>query len=447
MSQPAGSSSNGSFGGSSGGQTGGNGGPTPSPTQFTVTQSIASTLVATTSDGVDVYRLVDLAGNGDIYVGYVEDSQLANKLLNITSQTNSPAQQNGNEFSVTRQATADTGETLNLYVAGLSVGIDDDLLVGGAGDDELTGGEGDDAFVLDTAGNDTITDFGSGISGGIKDDDQTNNDFIDLSGSYENLKDLRADFEDDGILNHSNSTAKGGDVDYTGLAAITGGLTLTGAAASGLIWDTTNVMCFTAGTLIRTIDGLVPAEDITQGMLVWTKDDGYQPIRWIGTRRMTRSELAEHANVRPIRIKAGALGDNLPERDLLVSPQHRILVNSKIVHRLQGEDEVLVSAKHLLQVEGIDVENDLSEVTYVHFLFDRHQIVESEGAETESLFTGPEALKAVENEARKEILAIFPELAELDHARLPIPIRPILSGRQGRKLANRHASKNKYLTQ
>lgn len=73
--------------------------------------------------------------------------------------------------------------------------------------------------------------------------------------------------------------------------------------------------------------------------------------------------------------------------------------------------------------------------------------MESEGAETESLFTGPEALKAVENEARQEILAIFPELAELDHARLPIPIRPILSGRQGRKLANRHASKNKYLTQ
>lgn len=106
-----------------------------------------------------------------------------------------------------------------------------------------------------------------------------------------------------------------------------------------------------------------------------------------------------------------------------------------------------LNPKHLLQVEGIDVENDLSEVTYVHFLFHRHQIVESEGAETESLFTGPEALKAVESEARKEILAIFPELAELDHARLPIPIRPILSGRQGRKLANRHASKNKYLTQ
>ena len=75
---------------------------------------------------------------------------------------------------------------------------------------------------------------GLGISGGFKDGDQTNNDFIDLSGSYDRLKDLREDLNDDGILNHSNSTAKGGTVDYTGLAAIMGGLTLTGAAASGL---------------------------------------------------------------------------------------------------------------------------------------------------------------------------------------------------------------------
>lgn len=60
--------------------------------------------------------------------------------------------------------------------------------------------------------------------------------------------------------------ACGGTAVYTGLAAITGGLTPTGAAASGLTWDSTNVMCFTAGTLIRTAEGLVLAEEITQGM-------------------------------------------------------------------------------------------------------------------------------------------------------------------------------------
>ena len=292
------------------------------------------------------------SGQTDYHAGYPTNDELIYDNISVSTQI----------------ATAVDNDTL-------LGGAGEDLIYGGAGDDVMTGGEGDDHFVLDLAGNDTITDFGAGISGGVKDDDQTNNDFIDLSGSYDRLKDLRDYFNDDGILNHSNSTANGGTVDYSGLAAITGGLTLTGAAASGLTWDSTNVMCFTAGTLIRTEEGLVPAEEITQGMLVWTKDDGYQPIRWIGTRQMSKTDLEAHTNIRPIRIKAGALGQNLPERDLTVSPQHRILVNSKLARRLHGADEVLVAAKHLLQVEGIDVVQDADSVTYVHFLFDRHQIV------------------------------------------------------------------------
>jgi len=102
----------------------------------------------------------------------------------------------------------------------------------------------------------------------------------------------------------------------------------------------------------------------------------------------------------------------MPERDLTVSPQHRILVNSKLASRLHGADEVLVAAKHLLQVDGIDVVQDADSVTYVHFLFDRHQIVESEGAETESLFTDPEAVKTVDSAARVEIFAPVPRTGE-----------------------------------
>ena len=98
-------------------------------------------------------------------------------------------------------------------------------------------------------------------------------------------------------------------------------------------------------------------------MLVWTKDDGYQPVRWIGTRQMSETDLEAHPKVRPIRIKAGALGQNMPERNLTVSPQHRILVNSKLARRLHGDDEMLVAAKHLLQVEGVDVELDMDSVT------------------------------------------------------------------------------------
>jgi len=156
---------------------------------------------------------------------------------------------------------------------------------------------------------------------------------------------------------------------------------------------------------------------LTQGMLVWTKYDGYQPVRWIGMRQMSKTDLEAHANVRSIRIKAGALGQNMPERDLTVSPQHRILVNSKLARRLHGDDEMLVAAKHLLQVEGVDVELDMDSVTYVRFLFNRHQIVESEGAETESLFTVPEALKTADSAARVLILHLFPELASIDYNR------------------------------
>ena len=113
VSQPAGSSSGGTSGGSSGGNSGGTGGSTggttPPPTEYTVTQSTSSTLLKTFTDGVRVYRLVDRVDDGDIYVGYVENAQLADKLLKITSQTNPAAQQDGNEFTVNRQAIVDTG--------------------------------------------------------------------------------------------------------------------------------------------------------------------------------------------------------------------------------------------------------------------------------------------------------------------------------------------------
>lgn len=328
----------------------------------------------------------------------------------------------------------------------LDGGIDNDTLIGGAGDDQLTGGQGDDVFVFENSGNDTITDFGAGITGNPNDgSDQTDNDFVDMNPYYDNLSELRADFEDDGILNQSNSTdLKGRAVDYSNNTAMTGTLTLSGVTKTDLTYDTTNVICFTKGSMIRTIDGLRPIETLEQGDLVWTQDDGYQPVRWIGSRRFGRGHLSQHEKLRPIRIKAGALGQGVPETDLVVSQQHRVLASSSITKRMTSEDEVLVAAKHLLLVNGIDVDMTDQSVTYYHILFDKHQIVEVNGALTESMFTGPEALKSVSMEAREEIFAIFPELSELDHATLP-SVRPILSGRKGRKLAQRHKQNRKFL--
>ena len=195
--------------------------------------------------------------------------------------------------------------------------------------------------------------------------------------------------------------------------------------------------CFCAGTMIRGTDGAVAVETLAAGDLVWTADHGMQPIRWIGSRKLTVLDLLVHPHLRPIRISAGALGDNTPSSDMMVSPQHRILVRSRIAQRMFGQAEVLVAAKQLLHIDGIDVVQDLMGVEYFHVLFDRHEVLESNGALSESLFPGHVALDGIGSAARDEVLALFPELAE--GGATPQPGRLLLSGRQGRKMAVRHA--------
>lgn len=203
------------------------------------------------------------------------------------------------------------------------------------------------------------------------------------------------------------------------------------------------VVCFASGTLIKTIDGEIPVEELSVGTRVLTYDSGYQPVRWIGSKIFSSRQLSEHENLQPVRIRAGALANNMPEADLMVSQQHRILVSSKISQRMfDCNDGVLIAAKHLTMVDGIDiVETD--SVAYYHFMFDKHEIIFSNGAQTESMFAGPEALKAVSPEAREEILTLFPEVASIDYE--ATSCRPFVNGRLGRKLAARHQKNGKEL--
>ena len=348
----------------------------------------------------------------------------------------------------------------------LSGGAGSDSLFGGAGNDVLLGGDGND-YLEGGAGADTLTggagnDFFAATSGDLITDftvgDTANNDSVDLTGFYNNtnlaiinaqratlglrpyesaLGWLKADQADDGVLN-SIRTDAGFSENFT-LRIQNGG---TAVSASDLTENATAVVCFGADAMIATADGPVPAGALKVADMVLTRDNGYQPIRWVGQRTLDAATLAANAQLRPIRIRTGALGQGLPTSDLIVSPQHRILVRSKIAERMFGHCEVLVAAKQLMVTEGIDIADDLESVTYVHFLFDAHQIVLSNGAETESLYTGAEALKSVPREAQEEILAVFPELAE-GNARPAV--REMLSGRMGRKLAQRHAQNGKKL--
>lgn len=163
----------------------------------------------------------------------------------------------------------------------------------------------------------------------------------------------------------------------------------------------TSVPCFVAGTLIQTPQGERTVESLEPGDLVMTHDDGPQPIRWVGRRRVpARGAFA------PIRIKANTFGDH---RTLLLSPQHRVLIRDGLAELLFGAAEVLVAAKDLVNDRSIRVQEG-GEVDYVHILFDKHQVVFSEGLATESFLPGPQVTAQLERDIVDEIAAIFPEL-------------------------------------
>ena len=165
--------------------------------------------------------------------------------------------------------------------------------------------------------------------------------------------------------------------------------------------NATGVPCFVAGTMIATPDGERAAETLKPGDLVLTQDDGPQPLRWIGTR-----QVAATGDFAPIHIRANTFGAH---RDLLVSPLHRVLIRDNLAELLFGEAEVLVAARDLVNDRSVSRRAG-GEVTYVHLLFDRHQVVFSEGLETESFLPGPQTTKSFEREVVEEIYAIFPEI-------------------------------------
>ena len=85
--------------------------------------------------------------------------------------------------------------------------------------------------------------------------------------------------------------------------------------------------CFTPGCLIATPDGLRPVEDLQTGDMVITLDAGAQPIRWTGRVTLGSGQLRANPSLCPVRVRAGAFGAGRPNRDMLLSPQHRLLLS------------------------------------------------------------------------------------------------------------------------
>lgn len=300
----------------------------------------------------------------------------------------------------------------------LDGGIDDDDLSGQDGDDQLIGGQGIDT-ISGGAGNDEI-DGGSGaddMSGG--DDRDT---FINITagdrvdGGEGFTSDPADDLDTLDLRGSAEAENPGGSLSVTYDAGNPENGTVTYFDSAGVETGTVDffnievvVPCFTPGTKIATPKGERNVEDLRMGDRVITRDNGIQEIRWIGKRQLSGQELRKAPHLNPVLIQAGALGNGLPERDMMVSPNHRVLVANDKTTLYFEEREVLVAAKHLTGLDGVDVV-DICHVEYIHFMFDSHEVVLSDGAWTESFQPGQQSMDGLGNAQRNEIYELFPEL-------------------------------------
>jgi hypothetical protein len=170
------------------------------------------------------------------------------------------------------------------------------------------------------------------------------------------------------------------------------------------------IACFTAGTRIAALGGEMAIEDIAKGTKILTRDHGYQTVVWTGSREMNLAELVKNPDLRPVRIAAGALGPNRPQRDMMVSPKHRILFIGPRAEILFGEAEVLILATHLVGQPGITRAVPVSDIASHYILFEEHELVMGDGIWSESFQPGIATLQGLNQAQRQEILSLFPEL-------------------------------------
>ena len=280
-----------------------------------------------------------------------------------------------------------------------------DSLVGRAGADLMYGGDGRDTFIVLTAA-DGVGDTIDGGEGGL------DADTPDLTGAGP----LRVIY--------------GGGNNEAGMVRFLDGPRENVIGTLSFSNIETVIPCFTPETLIQTPGGERRIEDLRLGELVETRDHGPQPIRWIGDRKLSEFDARRLPQIAPVRIARGALGPDLPERDLIVSPKHRILAAGPRAELFFGEDEVLVAAIHLVGQPGI-TRLAAQPVRYLHLLFDRHEIICSNGLWTESFQPGDRTLAGLGGAQRAELALLFPVLDALRGYR---PARRSLKAHEARAL-------------
>jgi hypothetical protein len=194
------------------------------------------------------------------------------------------------------------------------------------------------------------------------------------------------------------------------------------------------VVCYAPGTLIDTPDGYRAVEALAVGDMVNTLDHGPQAIRWVHSGDHPLEDV--EVDAKPVIIAAGALGKRRPTQDLIVSPQHRILVGGG--GQLDGwfKTECFAPAKSLTSLPGIRHMKGKQTITWIHFACDRHEVITANSCLSESLLLGPMVMKGLTSKERRTLTALYGPAETPNAALNGPPARECLKvGEVGRYLA------------
>ena len=175
------------------------------------------------------------------------------------------------------------------------------------------------------------------------------------------------------------------------------------------------VICFTPGTMILTPYGPRAVESLREGDRVQTKDNGSSEILWLGKREITGARLMAMPALAPVRLRAGALDKDVPDAGLLVSPDHRIILRGARARALFNAEEVLVTARDLIDDHAIMRDYSVKKVTYIHMFLQQHEVVFANSVATETFHPASAALASMHAPEKNRLFERMPEVADDPH--------------------------------
>lgn len=170
------------------------------------------------------------------------------------------------------------------------------------------------------------------------------------------------------------------------------------------------VVSLVHGTRLMTYSGDVNVEQLRVGDEILTRDNGTQKVLWIGQKRICGTQMFAKPSLRPIRLRAGSLRSGQPDSDLIVSGEQQVLLNGKRAREMFHEDEVLISARDLVDERRVVIDYTVRDIVYYHILVQNHEVVWANGVPSESFHPANTDIASLDSEQRDPLFLRYPQL-------------------------------------